>query len=270
MIAAILGLFAADHFLATRIGISSVIVLLGLLGWCELAIMSGITSRKRGGGPPLFLVGVLSTGYFLCLGWWDGATKSAEPWHLSAGLAVLLFLAFLCVVFRADFESGLKPLLVTILGALLFGFLFSYLLRIYHHKEGALLAVVFFFGAKGNDIIAYFFGRLLGRTRFLKVSPKKTLEGCMAAVVFSILWFVAAGLVWPETFFRWPLGIPLGIILSISTQVGDLSESLLKRCYQVKDSSSLLPEFGGVLDLIDSVLFSGYIFWFWILVTDPG
>jgi phosphatidate cytidylyltransferase len=266
MVAAILGLFAADHFLATRIAISSLIVLLGLLGWYELAVMSGVASRKSGGGWPLFLIGALATGYFLWLGWWEGATKSAEPLHLSAGIMGLLFLAFLSVVFRPDFEAALKPLLVTILGALLFGFLFSYLLRLYHHPQGTVLALVFFFGAKGNDIVAYFFGRFFGRTRFLKVSPKKTLEGCTAAVVFSVLWFVAAGLVWPETFFRWPLGIPLGIILSISTQVGDLSESLLKRCSQVKDSSSLLPEFGGVLDLIDSVLFSGYLFWIVVAV----
>jgi len=268
MVVAILGLFAADHFFATRIGVSSLIVILGLLGWCELAVMSGVASRKHGGGLPLFLTGVLATGYFLCLGWWEGAAQSTGSLYLSAGLMALLFLVFLCVVFRSDFESGLKPLLVTVLGVLLFGFLFSYLLRVYHHKQGMVLSVVFFFGIKGNDIVAYFFGRFFGRTRFLKVSPKKTLEGCMAAVVFSVLWFVAAGVVWPEIFFRWPLAIPLGIILSISTQVGDLSESLLKRCFRVKDSSSLLPEFGGVLDLIDSVVFSGYLFW--ILMTACG
>ena len=74
-------------------------------------------------------------------------------------------------------------------------------------------------------------------------------------------WFCGAGYWLPEYFFEWPWAILFGIILSVSTQLGDLTESVLKRYYRVKDSASLLPEFGGVLDLIDSFLFSGFLFW---------
>ncbi len=121
----------------------------------------------------------------------------------------------------------------------------------------------FFFvlGVKGNDIAAYFTGRAIGRHTFLKVSPKKTLEGCAAAVIFSAVWFVGASLLWPGRFFHWPQAILLGIIFSVTVQVGDLAESLIKRSCGVKDSAALLPEFGGVLDLIDSTIFSGFLFW---------
>ena len=64
--------------------------------------------------------------------------------------------------------------------------------------------------------------------------------------------------------FPWPRGILLGIILSVASQVGDLSESLIKRYYQVKDSGILLPEFGGVLDLTDSFSYCGLLFWLFL------
>jgi len=62
--------------------------------------------------------------------------------------------------------------------------------------------------------------------------------------------------------FGWLPAIALGIILAFSAVIGDLSESLIKRLYGVKDSGSLLPEFGGVLDIIDSFIFSGFVFWY--------
>jgi phosphatidate cytidylyltransferase len=264
MLATVLGLVVLDHSLGIRAGISALVVVLGIAGWCELAHLAGIDSRARGGGVLLYSVGLLSTAYFLLLAWCEGAggaTGRRFPLWESSGIAGLVFFSFAAVVFRSEFERRYQPMLMTILGGILFGFLFSFLLRIYHHKEGSLRAFVFVVGIKGNDIAAYLFGRAMGTIHFLKVSPKKSLEGCLAALLFSVIWFTTACAIWPETFFPWPWGIPLGIILSITTQVGDLSESLIKRCYQVKDSSSLIPEFGGILDLVDSVLFSGYVFW---------
>ncbi|MBI4600969.1 MAG: phosphatidate cytidylyltransferase [Planctomycetes bacterium] len=261
MVTAILGLFVLDHFLGVRTCVSALIVLLGLAGWGELAALAGIASRERGGGAGLFLVGLAATAYFLGVGWWESASPQESRLLVPGGIVALVAMGFACTVFRRDYEKRFQPLLMTVVGALLFGLLFSYLLRIYHLPRGTLWGLVFFLGVKGNDIAAYLVGRTLGRVRFLAVSPKKSLEGCLAAVAFSVLWFSGAAMLWPEAFFPWPWGIPVGIILSVSTQVGDLSESLIKRCYQVKDSSRLLPELGGVLDLIDSTLFSGYLFW---------
>ena len=116
-------------------------------------------------------------------------------------------------------------------------------------------------GVKGTDIAAYLVGTAIGRHHFLKVSPGKTIEGSLAAVFFAALWFGGAGAALSEYFFEWFEGGALGIILAIASASGDLTESLIKRHYGVKDSGRLLPEFGGVLDLIDSFLFSAFLFW---------
>jgi phosphatidate cytidylyltransferase len=261
LIAAIAGLFVLDYCLDERWFISGLVVLLGFAGWCELAKLAGIASRERGGSALLFLVGSAATAWLLGLGWWEGARGLASPWAAALGLFGVCLGAAVAVVFRRDYTKGFEPLLMTILGTLLYGYFFSYLLRIYHLEGGMLKGVVFILGVKGNDISAYFVGRTWGRVRCIAVSPKKTLEGCAAAVIFCAVWFCLAGWIWPESFFPWPVAAPLGIILSFTTQVGDLTESLLKRRFGVKDSSSLLPEFGGILDLTDSVLFSGYLYW---------
>jgi phosphatidate cytidylyltransferase len=263
LVALVVGLVCADHFLGTRVGVSALIALLALAGWHELAAMSGIRDRARGGGPWLTLLGFAGTAYFLALAWRAGGGGGGDEAALSAaGIAGVLLGGAAGAAFRSDHEKGLELLLVTLAGTLLLGLLFSYTLRLYRRPDGTLIALVLFFGVKGNDIAAYFAGRAFGRHRFLKVSPKKTLEGCGAALVFSVLFFVTVSLLWPETFFPWPRAVAAGIILSITSQVGDLCESLMKRAYHVKDSSGLLPEFGGVLDMVDSLLFSGLPLWF--------
>ena len=85
----------------------------------------------------------------------------------------------------------------------------------------------------------------------------------MAGLILTAGWFSGAahlGYLAPVK-IGWPGGIAFGIILGVSAAIGDLSESLMKRLYGVKDSGSLLPEVGGVLDMIDSFIFSGFVFW---------
>jgi phosphatidate cytidylyltransferase len=268
-------LFACDALFESRGAISGFIVALGLAGWCELAVLSRAASPSRGGGWAFFLVGFVGTAYFLALAWRQ-PSGPGEALPLGIGLGALLFFLFVAAVFRQDPRSAFEPVLITLLGVLLFGFLFSYLLRVYQLPRGGLLAAIFLVAVKGNDIAAYFTGRSLGRLRFLKVSPKKTLEGCAAGLAFSALTLGMAAWLWPELFasgggttFPWPLAVLLGIILGFTSQVGDLSESLIKRFYQVKDSSRLFPEMGGVLDLVDSALFSGFFFWILVAIGKP-
>ena len=110
--------------------------------------------------------------------------------------------------------------------------------------------------AKGTDIFAYYFGKLMGRRKIVpSVSPGKTGAGFVGAVV--------GGAVITTGFCAWttmgqvlPIAVApgVGILMALVVISGDLIESFIKRSVEVKDSANLLPNFGGVLDIIDSVL----------------
>lgn len=118
-----------------------------------------------------------------------------------------------------------------------------------------------------NDSGAYFAGRRWGRAKLMpSVSPGKTWAGAYGAVVASVLttWLLATFVLPPLAHVTMrPLGIVVvGVVLSIAAQVGDLAESMFKREAGVKDSSALIPGHGGVLDRVDSLLFTlpvGYV-----------
>jgi phosphatidate cytidylyltransferase len=106
-----------------------------------------------------------------------------------------------------------------------------------------------------GDSLAYLAGRRLGRHKLAPgISPNKTVEGALAgllgAAVTCVLWFAASGLgpLW--------VGAAVGVIAGLSGQLGDLAESMLKRQAGVKDSGSIIPGHGGILDRIDALLFA--------------
>jgi phosphatidate cytidylyltransferase len=112
-----------------------------------------------------------------------------------------------------------------------------------------------------NDGLAYIFGLNFGKHPLLpQVSPKKTIEGALAGLFFSTIWSIYLGSV---------MGVPLvhsiflGMLVSVLAQAGDLTESLLKREMQVKDSGSLLPGHGGVLDRMDSFILTAPIVYYY-------
>ena len=104
------------------------------------------------------------------------------------------------------------------------------------------------------DIGAFFVGSYLGRVKLaIKISPNKTLEGALGGILLGTLsaYFFAR---WAELSYF--VFIPLGFLLSINGQLGDLFESCLKRNLSCKDSGGFFPGHGGVLDRLDSLLFN--------------
>jgi phosphatidate cytidylyltransferase len=129
-------------------------------------------------------------------------------------------------------------------------------------RGGQYFYLLAFVGAWITDTFAYFTGMLLGKHKLIPdVSPKKTVEGAVGGVIFCTLSFVVFGLLYNRFWLAdGDEAIPLlamaivGFIVSIVSQIGDLSLSLLKRKYGIKDFGKIFPGHGGVLDRFDSVL----------------
>ncbi|NEP57114.1 MAG: phosphatidate cytidylyltransferase [Symploca sp. SIO2G7] len=118
------------------------------------------------------------------------------------------------------------------------------------------------------DIGSYTFGKFFGRTRLSPISPKKTVEGAIFGMCGSIL--VAVLGAW---YLHWPIwqlsGVILGTLVGISSLLGDLTESMMKRDAGVKDSGQLIPGHGGILDRTDSYVFTGALVYYFVTLLLP-
>jgi phosphatidate cytidylyltransferase len=136
-------------------------------------------------------------------------------------------------------------------------------------QEGRWWLVYLLLVTKITDVGAYFVGRLWGKTKLSpNLSPKKTVEGAVAGFVSAVLVSMLLSSCGHRFFgtafsLSFSESIWLGMLMGIFGQVGDLAESLLKRDAVVKDSNTL-PGLGGVLDMVDSLLFTTPILYFFI------
>jgi phosphatidate cytidylyltransferase len=117
------------------------------------------------------------------------------------------------------------------------------------------------------DVGSYFAGRAIGRTQMAKVlSPKKTLEGLLGGIAVALA--VGAGITYIDWFgLDLRDGLLLGAVVSVAAPLGDLAESMIKRALNTKDMGAILPGHGGLLDRIDSFIFSVpacYVLFLWL------
>ena len=184
---------------------------------------------------------------------------------VTVGLSILLVLYGFAVVLFSHGKYTVENMAMVELGCFyaLAGFNAMIVMRDYF-SGGAYLLPLVFIGAWITDVFAYFCGLLFGRGGKHKlipdVSPKKTVEGSIGGIVFctvavTLYGFLIARFV-PEVVSSTKLWIAilLGIFLSIVSQVGDLSMSLVKRHYGIKDFGKVFPGHGGMLDRFDSVI----------------
>lgn len=124
--------------------------------------------------------------------------------------------------------------------------------------------------AKGADIGAFTVGRIFGRHKLWPaLSPNKTIEGGIGGLVFAVAGSLAvslvAGPILHAPCLEWGPAIGFGLAVGVTAQLGDLMESMIKRDCERKDASSAVPGFGGVLDVLDSLLFAAPVaYGFWV------
>lgn len=176
------------------------------------------------------------------------------------GIPALLLILFFHVIVT-NMKITLEDITYTLLGILyVVGFMvfipLTYSLE--GNISGKFLVWYIIFPAWGTDIFAYIFGMRIGKTKFSKVSPKKSVEGCIAgtigAVVLTILLTVFFNMYFGLEISYLTIGI-ISFVLSIIGQIGDFSASVIKRSFEIKDFSELFPGHGGMLDRIDSVMY---------------
>ncbi len=129
-------------------------------------------------------------------------------------------------------------------------FLFLFSLYLSYGIESLLWLV---FVVAGTDVGAYYVGKSLGATKFCETSPNKTLEGVIGGIITAAVVGMAFSI---DSISIW-IGLIISIIVAIASVFGDLFESYLKREADVKDSGSILPGHGGILDRSDGYLFGG-------------
>lgn len=149
----------------------------------------------------------------------------------------------------------------TILGWLYLAVPFSLVIQISFHEEGFFLLTGLFLIVWMNDTFAYLTGRVIGKTKlFERISPKKTWEGTIGGIFFSILTALIYAYFTEMSYLFFILAAP---IIATASIFGDLFESLLKRSVGIKDSGTLLPGHGGILDRFDAVIFAIPFFYVW-------
>jgi phosphatidate cytidylyltransferase len=204
-----------------------------------------------------------------------------EPLLTVAALIAVAIVTLVAAVFRpSELKESLVSVSSTIFGVIYVALLASCLVGVRMISDSRFATPVSHLASKAltmffaivifTDTGAYYTGRTIGRHKLApRISPGKTIEGAIGGFVMAAV----AGYVSKLTFFpEIPLAhcLVLGTIIGIVGQIGDLAESLLKRGSDVKDSGRLLPGHGGMLDRVDSILFSAPVLYFYFRLFFVG
>jgi phosphatidate cytidylyltransferase len=183
-----------------------------------------------------------------------------------ATITAIVVLSFIVgLLTRQDLVISAQSIAFTLLGVFYVGWLLSYVLLLRLLVNGPSYVFYIFSIVWLGDAAALVLGTLIGRhTLAPSISPRKTIEGAIGGLLGSLCGAVVGGL--------WLLGhsslrqcLAIGCMLAILGQLGDFSESLLKRSAGVKDSGGLIPGHGGILDKVDGILFGAPALYYYIL-----
>jgi phosphatidate cytidylyltransferase len=232
---------------------SGLILLLSIIGYDEFARMNDM--KKHRWTSAIGLAAML----LIAIPW------ETNSFFLNLDLTAVIWIAMFVLLFITVSSKNaitIDQISVLWLGAVYIGMGFHYMMSIRITDHGLFWSIFIFICIWASDSGAYFVGSKLGKhPLWPQISPKKSIEGAIGGIIFSVIAaLIFAGFV-PEllTFAR---AILLGFVIAIVGQLGDLIQSAYKRVKGIKDSGKLLPGHGGVLDRVDSwLIVFPFLFW---------
>jgi len=187
----------------------------------------------------------------------------------SAILTAAIISCFCAGIFIRRSAQATANISVTVLGILYVGWLFSYLVLLRALTDNGIFLFFLMFAVWIADTLAYIVGKKIGKRQLSPyISPKKTVEGAIAGFVGAMIAAIAFGMLYENTLI--PVNMMhyllMGALIGVFAQISDISESIIKRDAGVKDSSNIVPGHGGVLDRMDSFIFTAPILYYYITV----
>jgi phosphatidate cytidylyltransferase len=249
------------------------LALVVLLAVCGLAMRETYALMALGNIPASKKMGITNGVLFVALTWWVSQSSEWTDDALWALLLAILIINFYRVlVDHHDAPRAFRNALGTLFGFIYVAFFWSFFVRLYLAGDPAQPMRVGFYlllAVKWGDAGAYFIGSKFGKHRLAPaISPKKSWEGLFGGILFSC----AVGIIWLSLnddmlgpyHFSLLHALILGVLLPIVGTLGDLVESLFKRAVDVKDSGAIAHGMGGMLDMIDSLLFTAPFMYIYI------
>jgi phosphatidate cytidylyltransferase len=192
------------------------------------------------------------------------------------GIPTIMLILFLHIII-SNMKINFKEIAYTFFGIMYIVGFITFIPALYGNKSeipmenGKYLIWYLLLSSWGTDILAYLVGKHFGKHKFSKVSPNKTVEGCVAgtlgAIVACLIYTLLLQKVGGIETYSYGIIALVAFVLSIIGQIGDFAASSIKRYFEVKDFSEVFPGHGGMLDRIDSFMFSApYAYFIFIIL----
>ena len=223
-----------------------------------IVIMLGVRELAhayRTGGIELPDLPIMAAAFIILLASWFGDTEGLA---VSTGLVIPVLMCLLLLASQKDF---IKRSTSAVFAVFYLAVLGGFILLLANNDDGGkrILALVILIAC--NDTFAYFAGVLFGKHKMAPtISPKKSWEGLVGGLIASL---IGGALIFHYSFgVSWYVGVAVGAMTVVTATCGDLIESAIKRDLAIKDMSNLLPGHGGIMDRLDSALFTAPAVWF--------
>lgn len=281
------------RILTAVVGIPLAVALIFFPGGVPFAVAMGAVSIlgalefyrgvRKIGARPVVWAGLLAVLFFVFSARTFSYTDRTTIGAVFPTVLTLLLVASFCTEMVRSERAPILNVGSTLFGAIYVGWLISHLVVLrgiwlvgltpvphtlavgrFHPEVGACLVMLTFLGTWACDTGAYFLGKAFGKTKLApKLSPNKTWEGAIGGFIASILVTLVSGAVIDLPVYH---SLALGALFGILTQLGDLSESSLKRELDIKDFGTIVPGHGGILDRFDSLLFTGPAAYYYVVL----